>query len=46
MDNLEDDKEKDVLIFYTGGGRNGTVKKRVWHVFEYTNHKKTLWILG
>ena len=34
MDNLEDDEEKYFLIFYKGGGRNGTIKKRAWHVFE------------
>ena len=40
MDNLEDDIEKDILIFDTGGGRIGTIKKRAWHMFEYTNYQQ------
>ena len=27
MENMEDEEEKDVLIFDTRGGRNGTIKK-------------------
>ena len=33
MDNLENDEEKEILIFDTGGERNGTIKKRAWRVF-------------
>ena len=42
MENMQDEKEKDALIFDTGGGRNGTIAKIVWHVFEYTNHQQEL----
>ena len=34
--------EGDMLIFDTGGGRNGTITKREWHVFEYKNNKHRL----
>ena len=43
MDNLQNDEDKGVLIFDPGGVRNGTITKRAWHVFEYTNHKKKLY---
>ena len=35
-------EEDDILIFDTGGGRNGTTTRIVWHVFEYKNHKQRL----
>ena len=28
-----------ILIFDTGGGRNGNITRRSWYVFEYKNHK-------
>ena len=34
MENLGVDEEKDVLIFDTGTGRNGTIKKTAWNVLE------------
>ena len=36
------EEEGDIIIFDTGGGRNGTTKRRAWHVFEYKNHKQRL----
>ena len=36
------DEEDDILIFYKGGERNGTIKIIVWHVLEYKNHKQGL----
>ena len=42
MENMEDEEEKDVLIFDTRGGRNGTIKKISWNVFEYKNHQRDL----
>ena len=42
MDNLEDYEEKYVLIFDTGDGRNGTITKILWNVFEYKTHQKGL----
>ena len=36
------EKENDILIFDTVGGRNYNTTKRAWHVFEYTNHKQRL----
>ena len=32
----------DILIFYTGGVRNGNTARRAWHVFECKNHKQIL----
>ena len=40
MDILEDDEDKDVLIFDTWGVRNITIKKIAWHVFEYKNYQQ------
>ena len=34
MENLGVDEEKYVLIFDTGTGRNGTIKKIAWNVLE------------
>ena len=42
MDNLEDDEEKDVLIFDTGGLHNGTIKTKSYNVFEYMNHQQEM----
>ena len=42
MENLGVDEEKDVLIFDTGTGRNGTIKKIAWNVLEYKNHPQEL----
>ena len=36
------EEESDVLIFDTGGGRNGTIKRLAWNVFDYTKHKHRL----
>ena len=36
------EKENDILIFDTVGGRNYNTTKRAWHVFEYTNHEYRL----
>ena len=36
------EEESDILIFDTGGGRNGTTTRREWRVFEYTNHKQRI----
>ena len=36
------EEEGDIIIFDTGGGSNGTITRRVWHVFEYTDHKQIL----
>ena len=41
-EDLEDEEEKDVLIFDTVCGRNGTITKRAWVVFEYKNHQLEL----
>ena len=29
------EEEGDILIYTTGGVRNGTIKIRAWHFFEY-----------
>ena len=34
MDNLGYDSEKGILIFDTVGGRDGTINKIEWRVFE------------
>ena len=45
MDNTEDYEEKDLLIFDTGGGQNGTITKIAWNFSEYTNNQQELfWI--
>eukprot|EP00957_Ditylum_brightwellii_P131778 10049485-Ditylum_brightwellii.AAC.1 len=31
-----------MLIFETGDGYNSTTTKKVWHVYEKTNHKQYL----
>ena len=36
------EEDGDILIFDTGGGSNGTMTKRVCHVFEYKIHKQVL----
>ena len=36
------EEEGDILIFDTGGGRNYNTLRRVWHVFEFNNHKQRL----
>ena len=36
------EEEYGILIFDTGGGSNGTTKRRTWHVFEYKNHIQRL----
>ena len=36
----EDEDEKDVLSFDTGGGWNGTTPKIAWLVFKYTNRQQ------
>ena len=36
------EEEVYILIFDTGGGSNGAITRRVWHVFEYTYHKQRL----
>ena len=36
------EEEAGILIFDTGGERNGTITRREWHVFEYTNHKQRI----
>eukprot|EP00957_Ditylum_brightwellii_P190081 14470779-Ditylum_brightwellii.AAC.1 len=33
---------EDILVVDTGGGRNSTVTKRVWHVFEKTNQEQLI----
>eukprot|EP00957_Ditylum_brightwellii_P083430 6341728-Ditylum_brightwellii.AAC.1 len=33
---------EDAMVFNTGGGRNSTVTKRVWHIFETTNHTQII----
>ena len=30
----------NVLIFDTGGGRNGTITSRAWHIYERTSHRQ------
>ena len=41
----KDDEMKlnDILIFDTGGGKNRTITKQVWAVFETTNHRQEIW---
>ena len=36
------EEEGYILIFDISGGRNVTITKRAWHVFEYTNHTHIL----
>ena len=36
------EEEGGIIIFDTGGGRNGTATRRAWHVFDYKNHKYIL----
>ena len=36
------EEKGDVLIFDTGGGRNVTITRIAWNVFEYKNHKQRL----
>ena len=36
------EEEENILIFDTGGGRNGTITRRAWHVFKYKNNKQIL----
>ena len=33
------EEEGDIVIFDTGGGRNGTTTRISWHLSEYKNHK-------
>ena len=33
---------EDIVIFDTGGGRNSTITKRAWHIFEETNHRQEI----
>ena len=42
MENMEDEKDKDVLIFDTRGGWNVTITKRACCVFEFRNHQQKL----
>ena len=32
-------EDGDILIFYTGGRRNGNNTRKAWNVFAYTNNK-------
>ena len=34
--------ENDILIFDTGGGKNPTITKRAWTIFETTNHHQEI----
>ena len=36
------DVEGDILIFYTGGGRNETTTRIACHLSEYKHHKQRL----
>ena len=36
------EEEVDILIFDKSVGSNGIIKRRAWHVFEYTNHEYRL----
>ena len=38
-DNSPEENE-NVLIFDTGGGRNGIITSRAWHVYERTSHRQ------
>ena len=42
MIDLEDEKEKDVFIFDTGGVNNSNITKRVWRVIEYKINQQEL----
>ena len=36
------EEEGDIIILDTGDRRNGNIKRREWHIFEYKNHKQRL----
>ena len=38
------EEEGDILIFDTGGEINGTITRRAWNIFEYTNHEQRLMV--
>eukprot|EP00957_Ditylum_brightwellii_P015150 1141936-Ditylum_brightwellii.AAC.1 len=43
IDNQVADRNwEDVLVVDTSGGRNSTVTKRAWHVFENTNQEQLI----
>eukprot|EP00957_Ditylum_brightwellii_P082664 6285510-Ditylum_brightwellii.AAC.1 len=41
-DNGESTEIEDILVVDTGGGRNSTMAKRLWHVFERINHQQVI----
>eukprot|EP00957_Ditylum_brightwellii_P092623 7053217-Ditylum_brightwellii.AAC.1 len=38
-ENSEDEMAMDIMVADSGGGRNSTITKRTWYVFENTNYK-------
>ena len=40
MNDIENNKEEDILIFDTSSRRNGTITKTAWNVFENKNNQQ------
>eukprot|EP00957_Ditylum_brightwellii_P044034 3341609-Ditylum_brightwellii.AAC.1 len=41
-DQVTDRNLEDMLVVDTGGGKNSTITKRTWHVFENTNQEQLI----